>query len=145
MKEVYDVLIEVGTRVVFELLMLVIGVAFAYLSKIVGKSKRLEHIAAAMDELERVVKTVVGDLQQTVVEGLKAASVDGKLSDEEVYDLGKLLVLKVSEQLSDPASTTIKAAGIDMTEAIHSIAEAYIAKIKRENNFIAIGEVAETA
>lgn len=140
-----DVFIEVGAQVVFELLMLVIGVAFAYIAKLVGKTHKLDHVATAMEELERVVKTVVGDLQQTVVEGLKAASVDGKLSDEEIYDLGKILVLKVSEQLSNPASTTIKAAGIDMTEAIHSIAEAYIAKIKRETNFIAIGEVAETA
>lgn len=145
MKEVHDVFIEVGTQVVFELLMLVIGVAFAYLTRLVGKSRKLEHIASAMEELERVVKNVVGDLQQTVVEGLKDASVDGKLSQEEIYDLGKMLVMKVTEQLSDPASTTIKAAGIDMTEAIHSIAEAYIARIKRENNFIAIGEVAETA
>lgn len=138
-----EVFIEVGTRVVFELLMLVIGVAFAYLSKLTAKSRKLDHVSAAMEELERVVKNVVGDLQQTVVEGLKAASVDGKLSDEEVYDLGKMLVMKVSEQLSDPASTTIKAAGIDMTEAIHSIAEAYIAKIKRENNFITLGEAVE--
>lgn len=140
-----EVFIEVGTRVVFELLMLVIGVAFAYLTKLIGKSKGLENIAAAMDELERVVKTVVGDLQQTVVEGLKAASVDGKLSEEEVYDLGRLLIKKTYEQLSNPASETIRAAGIDIDEAIHSFAEAYIAKIKRENNFIAIGEVAETA
>lgn len=140
-----EVLIEVGTQVVFELLMLVIGVAFAYLTKLVGKSRKLEHIASAMEELERVVKNVVGDLQQTVVEGLKAASVDGKLSQEEIYDLGRLLIRKTHEQLSDPASTTIKAAGIDIDEAIHSFAEAYIAKIKRENNFIAIGEVAETA
>lgn len=140
-----EVVIEVAVQVIGAILMGVIGVAFAYLTKLVGKSRQLEHIASAMEELERVVKNVVGDLQQTIVEGLKAASADGKLSDEEIYDLGKMLIMKVSEQLSDPASTTIKAAGIDMTEAIHSIAEAYIAKIKRENNFIAIGEVAETA
>ena len=140
-----EVVIEVVVQVIGTILMGVIGVAFAYLTKLIGKSRQLEHIATAMEELERVVKNVVGDLQQTVVEGLKDASVDGKLSQEEIYDLGKMLVMKVSEQLSDPASTTIKAAGIDMTEAIHSIAEAYIAKIKRENNFIAIGEVAETA
>lgn len=140
-----EVIIEVAVQVIGAILLGVIGVAFAYLTKLVGKSRKLEHIATAMEELERVVKNVVGDLQQTVVEGLKDASVDGKLSQEEIYDLGKMLVMKVSEQLSDPASTTIKAAGIDMTEAIHSIAEAYIAKIKRENNFIAIGEVAETA
>ena len=140
-----EAIIEVTVQVIGALLMGVIGVAFAYLTKLVGKTKELEHVASAMDELENVVTTVVGDLQQTIVENLKADSADGKLSQEDIYDLGKLLVMKVKEQLSNPASTTIQAAGIDMTEAIHSIAEAYIAKIKRENNFIAIGEVAETA
>lgn len=135
-----EVIIEVIVQVIGALLMGVIGVAFAYLTKLVGKTKELEHVASAMDELENVVTTVVGDLQQTIVENLKAASVDGKLSQEDIYDLGKMLVMKVSEQLSNPASTTIKAAGIDMTEAIHSIAEAYIAKIKRETNFITLGE-----
>ena len=140
-----EAIIEVTVQVIGALLMGIIGVAFAYLTKLVGKTKELEHVASAMDELENVVTTVVGDLQQTIVENLKAASKDGKLSQEDIYDLGKLLVMKVKEQLSNPASTTIQAAGIDMTEAIHSIAEAYIAKIKRETNFIAIGEVAETA
>lgn len=138
-----EVIIEVIVQVIGALLMGVIGVAFAYLTKLVGKTKELEHVASAMDELENVVTTVVGDLQQTIVENLKAASADGKLSQEDIYDLGKLLVMKVSEQLSDPASTTIKAAGIDMTEAIHSIAEAYIARIKRETNLINIGEAVE--
>ena len=133
-----EVFIEVGTRVVFELLMLVIGVAFAYLTKLIGKSRKLEHIASAMEELERVVKNVVGDLQQTVVEGLKTASVDGKLSEEEVYDLGRLLIKKTYEQLSNPASETIRAAGIDIDEAIHSFAEAYIERIKRGNAFFAV-------
>lgn len=133
-----EVFIEVGTQVVFELLMLVIGVAFAYLTKLIGKSRKLEHIASAMEELERVVKNVVGDLQQTVVEGLKAASADGKLSDEDIYDLGRLLVRKTSEQLSNPAASTLKAAGIDIENMIHSIAEAYIERIKRGNAFFAV-------
>lgn len=135
-----EAIIEVTVQVIGALLMGVIGVAFAYLTKLVGKTKELEHVASAMDELENVVTTVVGDLQQTIVENLKAESADGKLSQEDIYDLGKLLVMKVKEQLSNPASTTIQAAGIDMTEAIHSIAEAYIARIKRETNFINIGE-----
>ena len=138
-----EVVIEVVVQVIGALLMGVIGVAFAYLTKLVGKTKELEHVASAMDELESVVTTVVGDLQQTIVENLKAASADGKLSQEDIYDLGKLLVMKVKEQLSNPASTTIQAAGIDMTEAIHSIAEAYIARIKRETNLINIGEAVE--
>lgn len=138
-----EVFIEVGTQVIFEVLMLIIGAAFAYLSSLTAKTRKLDHVSAAMSELERVVKTVVGDLQQTVVDGLKDASVDGKLSEEEVYDLGRLLVKKATEQLSDPSSKTIAAAGIDINEAIHSIAEAYIAKIKRENGIIAVGELHE--
>jgi len=140
-----EVIIEVAVQVIGVILMGIVGIVFAYIGKWMGRNKKLETVSAAMEQLEAVVKNVVGELQQTVVEGLKDASADGKLSQEEIYDLGKMLVMKVSEQLSDPASTTIKAAGIDMTEAIHSIAEAYIARIKRENNFIAIGEVAETA
>lgn len=138
-----DVLIEVGTQVVFDLLMLVIGVAFAYLSKLTAKSRRLDHISAAMGELEKVVKTVVGDLQQTVVEKLKADSADGKLTPDEIQSLGELLVDKAIEQLSNPASETIRAAGIDIEDAIHSIAEAYIAKIKRESAFLVVGEAVE--
>lgn len=132
-----EVFIEVGTKVVFELLMLVISVVFARLGSLAAKSRKLSHVAAAMKELEKVVKTVVGDLQQTVVEGLKDASADGKLTQEEIYDLGQLLTEKTYEQLSDTAEDTIEAAGIDIEEAIHSFAEAYIARIK------GLGEAAE--
>lgn len=138
-----EVLIDVGTQVLFDLLMLVIAVAFAYLSQLTAKTRKLDHISAAMGELEKVVKTVVGELQQTVVDQMKAASEDGKLSKAEIKSLGELLIDKAIEQLSNPASETIRAAGIDMEDAIHSIAEAYIAKIKREPAFLVVGEATE--
>lgn len=138
-----EVIIEVTVKVMGAIVMGVLGVVFAYLGKLAGKSKKLDHISAAMCELEKVVKTVVGDLQQTVVEKLKADSEDGKLTPDEIESLGSMLLYKVANQLSVPAGETITAAGIDLENAIHSIAEAYIEKIKREANFIAIGEVAE--
>lgn len=127
-----EVFIEVGTQVVFDLLMLMVGVLFAYLSKLVAKSKKLEHIAIAMNELERVVTNIVGDLQQTTVEGLKAASEDGKLSKTDIEWLGKQLIEKATAQISAPAADTLTAAGVDIEGMIHSIAEAWIAEIKRE-------------
>ena len=127
-----EVFIEVGTQVVFDLLMLLVGVLFAYLSKLIAKSKQLEHIAISMNELERVVTNIVGDLQQTVVEGLKEVSEDGKLSRTDIEWLGKQLVEKTAAQISAPAAETLKAAGVDIEEMIHSIAEAWIAEIKRE-------------
>ena len=126
-----EAFIEIGTQLLFELLLLVVSVSFAYISKAVTKSKKLEHIAIAMNELETVVVAVVGELQQTTVEGLKAASADGKLSKADIEYLGKQLVDKVAKGLSNPAIETLNAAEIDVESMIHSFAEAWIAEIKR--------------
>lgn len=133
-----EVIIEVAVQVIGAILMGIVGIVFAYIGKWMGQTKKLETVSAAMEQLEAVVKNVVGELQQTMVESLKDASVDGKLSQEDIYDLGKLLVAKANEQLSNPASETLKAAGIDIEAMIHSIAEAYIERIKRMNNIITI-------
>ena len=129
-----EVFIEVGTQIVFDLLMLLVGVLFAYLSKLLAKSRKMEHIAVAMNELERIVTNIVGDLQQTTVEGLKAASENGKLTKTDIEYLGKLLIDKASKQISAPAADTLVAAGVDIEGMIHSIAEAWISEIKRESD-----------
>lgn len=126
-----EVFIEVGTQVVFDILMLLVGVLFAYLGRLFAKSERLKHIGLATAELESVVVSIVGELQQTTVDSLKAASADGKLTKDEIRALGELLIEKATEQLSDPAAETLKAAGVDIDGMIHSIAEACIAEIKR--------------
>lgn len=127
-----EVLIEVGTQIIFELLMLLVGVLFAYLSRLIAKSKQLEHISMALGELEVVVQNVVGELQQTTVDAMKEASKDGKLTQDEIKHLGVLLVSRSLDRLSAPASETITAAGIDVEAMIHTIAEAWIAEIKRD-------------
>ena len=127
-----DVLIEVGTQVMFNVLMLVASIAFAYLAKYLAKSEKLKHIALATEELEGIVVSIVGELQQTTVDGLKEASADGKLSKDEIAALGVALVNKAKSQLSSPAADTLIAAGVDIEAMIHSIAEACIASIKAE-------------
>lgn len=133
-----EVIIEVAVQVIGAVLMGLVGVIFAYLGKLIGKSKELEHISSAMEQLEAVVKNVVGELQQTTVEQMKAATEDGKLTPADIEALGKVLFNKSCEQLSNPASETLKAAGIDVEAMIHSVAEAYIERIKRMNNIITI-------
>lgn len=127
-----DVLIEVGTQIMFDVLMLVASIVFAYLAKYLSKSEKLKHIALATDELEGIVVSIVGELQQTTVDGLKEASADGKLTRQEIEALGLTLVDKAKKQLSDPAADTLVAAGVDIESMIHSIAEACIASIKAE-------------
>lgn len=127
-----DVLIEVGTQIMFDVLMLVASIVFAYLAKYLSKSEKLKHIALATEELEGIVVSIVGELQQTTVDGLKEASADGKLTRQEIEALGLTLVDKAKKQLSDPAAETLVAAGVDIESMIHSIAEACIASIKAE-------------
>ena len=130
-----EVIIEVAVQVIGAILMGIVGIVFAYIGKWMGKTKQLETVYAAMGQLEAVVKNVVGELQQTLVEGLKEASEGGKLSQEDIILLGKELIEKTTEQLSDPASDTLKAAGIDIEAMIHSIAEAYISRLKENPHF----------
>ena len=127
-----EVFIEVGTKLLFVILLAIVDIAFASLSKLMAKSQRMNHIALAMSEMEAVVVAVVGELQQTTVDGLKAASADGKLSKSDIEYLGKLLVDKAAQGLSTTAIDTLNAAEVDVEAMIHSIAEAYIAQIKRE-------------
>ena len=86
-----EAIIEVTVQVITAVLLGVVSIVFAYVGKWMGQNKKLETISSAMNQLEGVVQSVVGELQQTMVEGLKDASVDGKLSNEDIYDLGKLL------------------------------------------------------
>ena len=127
-----EVLIEIGTKLAFEILLAVLAIGFASLSKLLAKSQRMNHVALAMNEMEAVVVAVVGELQQTTVDGLKAASDDGKLSKSDIEWLGRLLIDKAAKGMSESAVNTLNAAGVDIESMIHSIAEAYIAQIKRE-------------
>lgn len=133
-----EVIIEVAVQVIGAILMGIVGIVFAYIGKWMGEKEKLGTVSAAMGQLEAVVKNVVGELQQTFVEGLKEASEDGKLSKTDIQWLGEQLIEKATEQLSDPAADTLEAAGIDIEAMIHSMAEAYIERIKRGNSFFAV-------
>ena len=133
-----EVLIEVAVKVLTAVLMGVISVVFAYVGKWAGQNRKLKTVAAAMKELERVVMGVVDDLQQTTVDAMKAAHKDGKLTKKEIEALGLLLVEKTGEQISAPAESVLAAAGVDVVAMIHTVAEAYIANIKRAEGSAAI-------
>ena len=75
-----EVIIEVAVQVIGAILMGIVGIVFAYIGKWMGQNKKLETVSAAMEQLEAVVKNVVGELQQTTVEQMKAATEDGKLT-----------------------------------------------------------------
>lgn len=125
------VIIETIVSVLANLAVTLIGVAGAWLVTQIAKSQQLNTINTAVDELTNAAETTVLELQQTVVDGLKEASANGKLTQEEITNLGKLLLKGTLEKMSDSAMNVLKAANVDINAIVTGAGEALIARIKK--------------
>ena len=108
-----------------------IAVLGAWLLAQIGKDQQLRTIQTAVGELTNAAETTVLELNQTVVDGLKEASADGKLTREEIESLGKLLLDGALTKMSDSGIAVLKAANVDVNKVITGAGEALIARIKR--------------
>lgn len=120
-----------GMEIAATLLITLIGVLGAWLTMKIGKSTQLQNINAAQKEVIRAAKMTVGELQQTVVDGLKASRTDGKLTREEIGDLGRQLVDMTVQKLSLPTFDLLKAASVDIEAMITGAGESWINKLKQ--------------
>ena len=125
------VIIETVVSVVANLAVTLIGVLGAWLLMQISKSQKLSTINAAVDELTGAAEQTVLELQQTVVDDLKAASADGKLTKDEIEVLGKKLIDGALAKMSGSAMDVLKAANVDVNAIITGAGEALIARIKR--------------
>ena len=126
------VIIETIVSVLANLAVTLIGVFGAWLVAQIGKTQQLKTINAAVGELTNAAETTVLELQQTVVDGLKAASADGKLSKDEVAELGTLLLEGALRKMSDSGIAVLKAANVDINAIVTGAGEALIARMKRD-------------
>lgn len=127
----YEIIMETVVQIVATLLITLIGVLGAWLTAKLAKKTELTNINAATNEVVSAAQLTVLELQQTVVEGWKAASADGKLSQDEIAELGKMLVQKTMEKMSDSAKSLLTSAGVDITAIITGAGEAMIQSMKR--------------
>ena len=127
-----NTIITVTLQVVSTLLITLIGVLGTWLTAKVTKGKELQNINAAKDAVIDAAQLTVLELQQTVVEELKDAKEDGKLTGSEISNLSRLLLQKTKEKLSDPTCALIEAAGVDIERLIQGAGEAFIASLKAE-------------
>ena len=126
------VIIETVVSVAANLAITLIGVLGAWLVAQIGRTQQLKTINAAVGELTNAAETTVLELQQTVVDGLKEASADGKLTQDEITNLGKLLLDGALAKMSASGINVLKAANVDINAIVTGAGEALIAKIKRE-------------
>lgn len=121
-----DAIINVIAQVLATLLITLIGVLGAWLTAKIGKRVELSNINKAKDELIIAAQQTVMELQQTVVEELKDKAADGKLTEEEITELGFLLVDKTKKKMSLSAIGVLEAASVDITALIRGAGEALI-------------------
>lgn len=135
MELIVNALIENGVQVAVSLVVALIGVAGTWLSIQIGKVKKLQTVKLATDEAKDAAITTVLELQQTVVDDLKAAAVDGKLTKEEIAKLKNDLISMSMAKLSDTSVKILTAAGVDISAIIAGVGEALIQKLHTvENN-----------
>lgn len=127
------VIIETVVSVAANLAITLIGVLGAWLVAQIGKKQQLGTINLAVEELTGAAEQTVLELQQTVVDDLKAASADGKLTQDEIKDLGKKLLEGTLQKMSGSGIGVLKAANVDINAIITGAGEALIATIKHED------------
>lgn len=130
MEMIVNALIDSGVQVLVALAVALIGVAGTWLTAQIGKVKQLQTVQIAVDEAKNAAITTALELQQTVVDDLKAAAVDGKLTKEEIAKLKNDLLAMSMAKLSDASVKVLTAAGVDISAIITGAAEAMVGQIK---------------
>ena len=138
-----DIIIENVAQIVATLVITLIGVLGAWLTTKLAQRQELGSINTAMQEVILLAQQTAAELQQTVVDGLKAGRVDGKLSEAEIKALGETLITKTMEKMSAPATKLLTSATVDVSALIRGAGESWINKMKTEQTVILPGEILE--
>jgi hypothetical protein len=125
-----DILIENAVEIAAAFFIALIGVFGAWLTAKLGKATQLDTVNRAQQELIKLAQITVGELKQTVVDGMKAAHKEGKLTKEEIAQLGQLLYEKTTAKLSTSALEVLTAAQVDISALITGTAEHLIGSMK---------------
>lgn len=126
-----EVIIETAVQILAVLLITLIGVLGTWVTSKIAKRNELASINTATNEVIGAAQLTVLELQQTVVEGLKAASADGKLTQDEIAKLGTLSVDMTMKKMSNSAKNLLTSAGVDITAIIKGAGEAMIQNMKQ--------------
>lgn len=117
---------------IVSIVVILIGAFGVWALKKIGKRAGLEGISIATDEVIKMATITVGELQQTIVNDLKANAADGKLTKEEIVMLGEKLIGKTLEKMSQPVYNLLNAAGTDIIALIKGAGEDWINSLKNE-------------
>ena len=98
----------------------------------IWKSQKLKTISTAVVELTNATEQMM-ELQQTTVDALKAASFGGKLTQDEIADLGREMLESALSKVSESGIDVLRAVNVDIIALFTSAGKALIARIRHED------------
>ena len=132
-----NIIIETVVQIFAALLLMLISLLGTWLTAKLAKRTELANIAAATDEATRVAQQTVLELQQTVVDNLKAANEDGKLTEEEIAELKAAIAngdkANINEELGDVLFSAVNVSRFvdtDAEEALTDATDKFVARFK---------------
>ena len=99
------------------------AVAGAWSMVKIGENKQLENISLAIQHVVQAAQMTVGELQQTSVAEMKAASVTGRLTQPQITALQQQVQEKTVKKLTIPILQLLEDAGLDINALICGIVE----------------------
>ena len=127
-----EILVESVLQIVTRAVLILLSLAGTWAATRLAKTQKFQSLSAAVTEATAMAQQRVSALQQTLVDGWKAAAPDGKLSDEQIALLNQKLLEITKSKMSDAAIKLILGANQDLNAIIQDAGEAWLRKIKGE-------------
>lgn len=127
-----EILVESVLRIVTQAVFILLSLFGTWAAMRLAKTQKFQALSAAVTEATAMAQQTVSALQQTLVDGWKAAAPDGKLTDEQIALLNQKLLEITKSKMSDAAIKLILGANKDLNAIIQDAGEAWLRKIKGE-------------
>lgn len=127
-----EILVESVLQIVTQAVLILLSLFGTGAAMRLAKTQKFQALSAAVTEATAMAQQTVSALQQTLVDGWKAAAPDGKLTDEQIALLNQKLLEITKSKMSDAAIKLILGANKDLNAIIQDAGEAWLRKIKGE-------------
>lgn len=127
-----EILVESVLQIVTQAVRILLSLFGTWAAMRLAKTQKFQALSAAVTEATAMAQQTVSALQQTLVDGWKAAAPDGKLTDEQIALLNQKLLEITKSKMSDAAIKLILGANKDLNAIIQDAGEAWLRKIKGE-------------
>jgi hypothetical protein len=127
-----EILVESVLQIVTQAVLILLSLFGTWAAMRLAKTQKFQALSAAVTEATAMAQQTVSALQQTLVDGWKAAAPDGKLTDEQIALLNQKLLEITKSKMSDAAIKLILGANKDLNAIIQDAGEAWLRKIKGE-------------